>query len=125
MNILEHILAGHYPLDDAGRALVPVGPEAVATIIAVDLPGSWPIVGHVNGTLFQWNQNGYEHQGGDLRVRLCPPSPRKVKVDVLAVVMAGTSTILSIRDGDELTAGVAAGIERLVRLTGEYEEEWT
>lgn len=46
MNILDHILAGHYPTDDKGRALVRMGSgDAVAVICASDKPGRYPILG--------------------------------------------------------------------------------
>lgn len=131
--IREHIEAGRYKRDDKGRALVPVVGNLVATICATDAPGDRPIIGFIRGPhnathldscpLIAWHEDGVHARPAGAWTDLLPPPPRKVKVEVLAVVIAGTGTVVSVREPDAPPAGVA-GFERLVRLTGEYEEPW-
>jgi hypothetical protein len=125
MNIKDLIEAGHYPTDDRGRALVPVGGPGrrgwIATIVATDAPEG--IVGFGPCSTRTWDELGLDVKNngdGDL----LPPPPRKVKVEIWGVVIKGTGTVVSIRDGDNPPSGVA-GCERLVKLSGEYEEPWS
>ncbi len=85
MNIKEHIEAGHYPKDEKGRALVPVGCDCVATICATDAPGSKPLLGFIasvgNTTPWcMWDEHGNNtpSQPRACWVDLLPPPSRKV-----------------------------------------------
>ncbi len=132
MNIKQHIEAGHYPKDEKGRALVSMRNGNLATICATDGPedSRWnvytTIIGfHWCGPL-GWDDDGVHCNGtSSPNVDLLPPAPRKVEVKVLAIVIAGTGTVVSIRNKDDPPVGVATGIERLVELTGSYEEPWS
>lgn len=132
MNIKEHILAGHYPLDEKGRALVPVenefdpskGAGWTATICATDGPGG-NIVGFGKSSVREWGDDGSPfHPEG----RLLPPSPRKVDITVF-YALDHTSRIrpYPCRGSTEEPAKAQAWIDngwRVVELTGSYEEPW-
>lgn len=126
MNIKEHIEAGHYLVDDKGRALVRMADGDIFVVCATDKPR----IGDRHNCIIGWrgrgiidcfDVDGRSDEGVDV---LLPPPPRKVKVKALAIVIAGTGTILALRDPDNPPVGIAAGAERLVTLTGEYEEPW-
>ncbi len=117
--IKEHIEAGRYPVDAKGRALVPMRGGGIAVICATDKPGRHPIVGWIQGS----NRSDAWHDENESGGYFLPPPPRKVKVTAYAIVLAGTDDVLRVRL--DRPAGVTAGIERLVELTGEYEEPWS
>jgi hypothetical protein len=129
MNIKQHIEAGHYPKDKVGRSLVTMSNGVDVTIFATDFGDDQGlcIVGLVPGQKWarQWTANGERSHGVDQDMVLLPPAPRKVEVKALAIVIAGTSTILGLRDPNNPPSGLAAGCERLVELTGSYEEPWS
>lgn len=87
MTVKEHIEAGHYPADEKGRALVPVGCDQVATICATDAPGVKPILGFIRGNGLgihgdvawcMWDERGSNtpSQPRACWVDLQPPAPR-------------------------------------------------
>lgn len=123
MNIKEHIEQGHYPTDDKGRALVPMRGGLTATILATDHPGHDCIAGWFvsqDGTdkdITTWHPDGSWLQTEPMANDLLPPCP--VTITAYAIVDK-RGTILRLRE--DAPAGVAAGIERLVVLTGEIEE---
>lgn len=132
MNIRDHILAGHYPTDDKGRALVPTahGLDTIAVICATDKPGRYPILGwlptpaRVQSIEFAWDENGCA-AGDSNTERLLPPPPRKVKVSATlrgGGQHEGDEVLRSMRreDNDDVPP---AGVR--IELTGEYEEPWS
>lgn len=132
MNTIKaHIEAGHYPVDEKGRALVPVSGNLVATICATDAPSDRPIIGFIRGAthldgcpLIAWHEDGAHANPRGAWTDLLPPPRRKVKVKTIAIVSAASGNILSIRGEGNYPAGVAAH-ERVVELVGEYEEPWS
>lgn len=133
MNIREHILAGHYPTDDKGRALVPTGHTfGDAVICATDKPGPYPILGwlptaaRVTSIEFSWDENGWAAGQQEIE-RLLPPPARKVKVTRYALYSPGGTFIQTYATEAEARAGALCGVPvyNLVILTGEYEEPWS
>lgn len=116
MNIKEHIEAGHYPTDDKGRALVPTRAGSLVTILATDLDKiigwSWELGAE------DWSDEGLYIGIRESQHDLVPPGPHKVKVTAYAITDLN-GRILRLRD--DAPAGVAAGIEIVVTLTGEIE----
>lgn len=125
MNILEHILAGHYPTDDKGRALVPYVSGRTFVCCATDRPHSLRIVGWIRET-------------GELRshspesLDLLPPPPRKVKVTRWAVVRIADQAVMDTASTESGAASSHARYHfhdmhkfRVVELSGEIEEPWS
>jgi hypothetical protein len=124
MNIREHIEAGHYQTDDKGRALVPMRCGQVATIYATDHPSEEPIIGRLPSQdcdPMWWAADGSPSCDSHPDWALLPPPPRRVPLVGWAIVLLDGT--YSVRDTPP--AGVATGIEKLVKLTGEYEEPWS
>lgn len=127
LSIKDHIDQGHYPLDEKGRALVPMGGGRVAVIYASDHPDAKDkIIGcSPNRHLRAWKADGSNYIQGD---SLLPPASRKV-----VVTMYYALDHLSRRDpkpsrGTTEDAALAKEWKtngwRVVTLTGEYEEPW-
>lgn len=119
MNILEHILAGHYPTDSKGRSLVPLaGNKGTLVVCATDRPGFCPILGFRAEDGRDDGDHPFSYYP-DSHL-LLPPPPRKVKVIAWALVD---------RSGKMVSVGTPkpAGTpwEMPVELTGEYEEPWS
>jgi hypothetical protein len=138
MNIKQHIEAGHYPKDEKGRALVPVGCDEVATICATDAPGIKPILGFIRSEKSasvvcwcMWDEHGSNHpaQPGACWVDLLPPPPRKVPVKRYGVVrLEKYGALFHTTAGNPETARSLApdGVKCvIVELTGSYEEPWS
>jgi hypothetical protein len=132
MNIKEHIEAGHYPKDDKGRALVPVGCAKVATICATDAPGEKPILGFIRSDdkLYQACWNAWDEHGNNCPsqpracwVDLLPPPPRKVKVLGWAILCPNKLPRAIYATENEAKA-FAYG-RPVVEMTGEHEEPWS
>jgi hypothetical protein len=130
MNIKEHIEAGHYPTDEKGRALVPVGCEKVATICATDAPGNKPILGFIasdNGlstvTSCTWDEHGNNcpSQPRACWVDLLPPPPRKVPVRAR---IECTPEGFAIKHLAKIGGG-GFRYGEVIELTGETEEPWS
>lgn len=121
MNILEHILADHYPKDEKGRALVPVSGNWTAIICATDGPRQEEIIGYGPASVLSWDPDGVPGRGEAQFDTLLPPQPRKVKVTACA----------AFSKGGELRYLETAPLDpklypnwAIVELTGEYEEPW-
>lgn len=115
MNIKEHIEAGHYPVDDKGRALVQASCGQV-TIVSTDRPGPLPILGWTDGgDLFASNGEGIRPPPPHIRTRY-------------AAVHRGAMCDLHWHESDgparRAVAGAANGNEWAL-LTMEYEEPWS
>ncbi len=127
LTILDHINAGHYPVDDKGRALVRMEDGGVATIVATDAPGgqACPILGWDNGAYRWWNRVGTPAERG--WAALLPPSPRKVKVTKYYRLL--TFDGRPFVDGGVFDTAKEAGIgipgRIVIEISGEYEEPWT
>lgn len=135
MNIKEHIEAGHYPVDDKGRPLVPLRNGDMATIYTTEHSPGYPIVGgyfsgRSNTSVISWSEDG-EHlvsHNQPSSVDILPPPPRKEKVERYTVFYYAP-------DGRRCESGPyqdRSTAERCVKclngqvvtLTGEYEEPW-
>lgn len=130
MNIKEHIDQEHYPRrDEAGRPCIKTVDGRTAVICATDGPDGAELVGWYSGdagcggVIAAWDIGGFLCGANveDTSRSLLPPPPPKVKVEAWAITMKD-GTILRLREG--APSGVAAGLERLVKLTGEIEGEW-
>lgn len=84
MNIRDHIIAGHYPRDELGRALVPSEGGSQITVCATDAPHPHPIVGFGQGYVSTWTADGRwsgmvpsDFNNGISGADLLPPPPRK------------------------------------------------
>jgi hypothetical protein len=126
MNIRDHINAGHYPKDEKGRALVPVGGQGrkgwTATIIATDAPEG--IIGFGPAYTRKWNDRGEDkagHGDGDL----LPPAPRKVEVKRW-IELETDSDFASSTWTEKQGGGTVKPREGcvIVELTGSYEMPW-
>lgn len=132
MNIRDHIVAGHYPADERGRALVPTRCGNTFVVRATDGPREYPIVGWtlVGGEGMSFTEHGTTRNHNE-SAWLMLPSPRKVKLQGWALVNiehpAGKAEIAWSRDNLIRNAGPdPTGTRyRLVELTGEYEEPWS
>lgn len=115
MNIKEHIDARHYPVDDKGRALVPLVRNAgVLVVLCTDRPGLASIVGWVQDShLIGCYVPDSEH--------LLPPPPRKAKViaRIESTVDGFVIRHLAKADGGGFRHG------EVIELAGEYEEPWS
>lgn len=129
MSIKEHIEAGHYPVDDKGRALVPVRGGGTAVIYATDFNDDFPIAGKAGGYLYSWHDDGIENHSLRINAKydLLPPPPRKVKVTRWLVICPRgewgpyhsedcARDIMRERNESDL---------QIVALRGEYEEPWS
>lgn len=128
MNILDHILAGHYPKDDKGRALVPSRHGGTVVICATDMPGSCPILGfRIDDTGSRVGAENADHGFGYWpdTTGLLPPTPRKVKVTAWARVAANNDIRMLVRDRNSLFREPEEYCsDHVVELTGEYEQPW-
>lgn len=141
MSIKDHIDAGHYPVDEKGRALVPTHDRAVvATICATDAPGERPLLGFIRGDnhlntvkCCDWDADG-NHCPSEPRacwVDLLPPLPRKREVKRWAVVRIADQAVMDTAATRDGAASSHARYHphdmeryRVVELTGSYEEDW-
>lgn len=117
MTILEHIRAGHYPVDEKNRPLVPTTCDDTLTVLATDKPGEYPIVGWTGmGWIGSW--------AADSRF-LRPPPPRKVKIRAWGVIARRpTSLVFACLSEAEARKWGCNG-QPVIELTGEYEEPWS
>lgn len=134
MNIKEHIEAGHYPLDEKGRALVPMlhgGHAEEGIVISTDVPGPYPIVvaeksapsGYEVSLHNEFGECIGKRSGQDLKI--LPPSPKKVKVSGWAAFTCrGTRIGTFDQEHDAHACSKHYPDYRIVELTGEYEEPW-
>lgn len=129
MNIKEHIEAGHYPVDDKGRARVPMnGPGMQKAIIYTTeaFNSRFPIAGAADyeGRLLEWASDGTcSTPTGTFN--LLPPPPRKVKVT--RWLAPGTSrypeaTFVSRGTAEQYAMETDSC---LIELTGEREVPWS
>jgi hypothetical protein len=129
MNIKQHIEAGHYPVDDKGRALVPVKNGGVATIAATDGPPDEKLIGWyaIEGDgawVCSWNADG-SFMSSPYHCDLLPPPARKVKVTGWAIVGSNDRKTHSIYRTEQAARSVSlAADEIIVPLVGEYAESW-
>ncbi len=121
MNIKEHIEAGHYPVDEKGRALVPMRNGSSATIYATDGPDE-PIVGLRPRVISTWRASGQWNIHGHNDYDLLPPPPRKVKVTRWAVLQKDGCCWGNYADRETAKSWASYHDGILVELTGEYEE---
>lgn len=123
MNIRDHILAGHYPCDGKGRALVPMKDQRTATICAKDGPEGEELVGWYSDShlgrpaVCSWQDNGC-WQIKSCRLDLLPPPPRKAPIKVGLLYTEQGWMVEFVNCGDQPARGTR------VQLTGEYEEPW-
>lgn len=126
MNIKEHILAGHYPTDDKGRALVPCRGSGTVVIYGTDMPGNCPILGvHIDEAGNRVPGSGFGYFADS--EFLLPPPPRKVKVTAWTVAKPDgrLSTVLHGSRAEAVAhANTNISYRRVVELTGEYEQGW-
>lgn len=128
MNIKEHIEAGHYPTDDKGRALVPMGVSCVATIYCTDHPGGYKksplcILGRdPEGQLRAWNAEGI-NEATDIDT-LCPPRPRKERVKRYGVFLKDGTCWSTYADPDTANRIASDRGGSIVTLHGEREVPW-
>lgn len=137
MNIKEHIEAGHYPLDDKGRAILPTSdPNVRAVIAATDCPvgdymigwsiANSPKVEFGGGTDYCWKIAWWRRDGEPVidreKVRLLPPPPRKVKVTLWAAYARDTGHLVATEHSRDQLGRFDRRSVYFVELTGEYEE---
>lgn len=128
MNVKEHIEAGHYPTDDKGRALVPMGNGRVATIYCTDHPGGpsksrFCILGRdPGGMLRAWNPEGI-NEGGDIDA-LESPRPRKERVKRYGVFLKDGTCWSTYADPDTASRIASDRDGSIVTLHGEREVPW-
>lgn len=131
MNIKEHIQAGHYPVDEKGRALVPMRNGATATVYTVQHGDPWPIAGSfkddgfINGfSLVCWQADGRISSSSEAPRDLMPPALRKVRVVAWALVGKQSGSVFRcVTDEEEAREypSIRDGTWRVVPLVGEYE----
>lgn len=131
MNIRDHILAGHYPTDDKGRALVPTRGGGVATVTETNSPLTQPLMGWLSGERegHDWYADGHwNNLRQPHRFDLLPPPPRKVKVTAHALVFNFNGRVLEVTSVSRIAEtwrerGRMDG-RVIVELTGEYDQGW-
>lgn len=125
MNIKEHIEAGHYPVDDKGRALVPMVSDRVAIIYCTDHGDGYCVLGRDPvKALRAWDCAGRNQHGP--QDDLLPPAPRKVTK--YAAVHQGAMCNLHWYESDgparrDITNRPNA--DEMALLSMEYEEPWS
>lgn len=58
LTVRDHIAQGHFPSDDRGRALVKTRSGSLVTILSIDGPPDFPIVGMSDGEVESWSEDG-------------------------------------------------------------------
>lgn len=128
MNIKQHIEAGHYPKDEKGRALVPMGSGRTAIIYCTDHPPKGTnyscIIGRdPSASIRAWDCHGQNE--GYHTDNLLPPPPRKREVKRYLVVGPGYERgPYTERIDAECVTRSSHPSGRIVELTGSYEQEW-
>jgi len=128
MNIKEHIEAGHYPTDDKGRALVPMGADRVAVIYCTDHPADYGksqfcIIGRDPvGRLRVWNAEGANE--GDALDALLLPRARLEPVERYAVFLKDGTCWSTYADPDTANRIASDRDGSIVTLRGEREVPW-
>ena len=76
LTVRDHILAGHYPDNEHGWALVPMRNGDTARVITAHGSEPLPLIGLTrSGTCFQWAATG-THGTDSGKYDLLPPAPR-------------------------------------------------
>jgi hypothetical protein len=129
MNILEHILAGHYPTDDLGFPRVPREAGEVRIVSTTGPKPEYVLVGQEkDGNSFMgWDADGNAYLPGrdPGGIRLLPPPPRKVKVTRWAVIQKDGCCFGIYQYAATAKEWAIDRSAQMVELTGEYEEPWS
>lgn len=134
MNIKEHIEAGHYERDEhcAGWS-VTLRNNSAAKIFTTKCGGPYPLVGVVSvidrgWETIKWAADGTPEKGSShwsCNFDLLPPPPRKVKVIGWAIISpSGVARRICANPHSSDVIGAPSLGDRVVELTGEYEEPW-
>lgn len=130
MNIKEHIEAGHYEKDENGRAVLLMRNGKTAYIYTTKHGGK--IAGATRNDLYEnglmlcsWSNDGRDCSGNGHEYDLMPPKPIKVRVSRWGGMWGENFKYVASVTYDTREEAVAAfGRQRVIELTGEYEEPW-
>jgi len=118
MNILEHILAGHYATDEQGRPVVPrmARDFEPVTVLAVDGPDiAYPIIAVGERTTAEYSQTGAlkprPGESDEFVLANCLRLPDMVKITQYVLVDCGE--VLAVTDSEDGEGG------QNVKLTGQ------
>lgn len=144
MNIKDHIEAGHYPVDDKGRALVYIGDLGeedwtcgLATVLATDGPVGEEIIARFpDARASHWAAGGRRsfptRAAAERSYVLLPPLPRKVTERGWARIGTNGEIRKFSKDyAEAMNVGVTEetvdhfSSDRMVEATIEYEEPWS
>lgn len=138
MNIKQHIEAGHYERGENAviavvRFAAPTGMGSAAHIVSTNGLGRYCLLGYYgHGHPYfagSWDADGNCHSEESSTPRQCvlqPPPPRKVVESGFLVIAKNHKQYFDDRASAESYADNGDHApDRIVQLTGEYEEPWT